>query len=187
LFFNWCALSTLQVRLLIQRQVFVRNAANTLNPGANFIFRLVISEVRLTTSTALAEAGLALPTGWLWGDGGTYSRTTYANRCGSHCNADGPHLYRIKQHLGLVRQPCRKASKAVEGAGIPTSTTVVRITSTTIVISQNANANNSSASLRICPWGNGDGSTTFNVPDRRYRTPNTIVKIKTNEVQVRHI
>jgi hypothetical protein len=40
----------------------------------------------------------------------------------------------------------------------------VSITSTTIVISQNA------ASLRICPWGNGDGSTTFNVPDRRYRT-----------------
>jgi hypothetical protein len=24
--------------------------------------------------------------------------------------------------------------------------------------------------LRICPWGNGDGSTTCNVPDRRYRT-----------------
>jgi hypothetical protein len=40
----------------------------------------------------------------------------------------------------------------------------VSSTSTTIVISQNA------ASLRICPWGNGDGSTTFNVPDRRYRT-----------------
>jgi transposase InsO family protein len=43
------------------------------------------------------------------------------------------------------------------------------ITSTTIVISQNANANNSSASLRICPWGTAR-STTFNVPDRRYRT-----------------
>ena len=43
------------------------------------------------------------------------------------------------------------------------------------------------ASSRICPWGNGEGSTTFNVPDRRYRTPNTVVKIKTNEVQVRHI
>jgi len=29
--------------------------------------------------TALADAGVALPTGWLWEDGGTYSRTTYAN------------------------------------------------------------------------------------------------------------
>jgi hypothetical protein len=77
-------------------------------------------------------------------------------------------LYRLKRHLGLVASLV--ASKAVEGAGIPTSTTVVSITSTTIVISQNANANNSSASLRICPWGNGDGSTTFNVPDHRYRT-----------------
>ena len=37
------------------------------------------------------------------------------------------------------------------------------------------------ASSRICPWGNGDGSTTFSVPDRRYRTPNTVAKIKTNE------
>jgi hypothetical protein len=37
------------------------------------------------------------------------------------------------------------------------------------------------ASSRICPWGNGDGPTTFNVPDRRYRTPNLVAKIKTNE------
>jgi hypothetical protein len=37
------------------------------------------------------------------------------------------------------------------------------------------------ASSRICPGGDGDGSTTFNVPDRRYRTPNTVAKIKTNE------
>ena len=29
--------------------------------------------------TAPADAGVALPTGWLWEDGGTYSRTTYAN------------------------------------------------------------------------------------------------------------
>jgi hypothetical protein len=58
---------------------------------------------------------------------------------GSHGNADGPHLYRLKQHLGLVRQPCRpRPWKAMEGAVIPTSTTVVSITSTTIVISQNA-------------------------------------------------
>jgi hypothetical protein len=28
---------------------------------------------------ALADAGVALPTGWLWKDGGMYSRTTYAN------------------------------------------------------------------------------------------------------------
>lgn len=53
--FNWCAFSTLQGTLLIRRQVFIRSAANALNPGVNFIFRLVISEVRLTTLTALAE------------------------------------------------------------------------------------------------------------------------------------
>jgi hypothetical protein len=32
--------------------------------------------------TALADAGVALPTGWLWEDGGTYSRTAYANLFG---------------------------------------------------------------------------------------------------------
>ena len=31
------------------------------------------------TALADAGAGVALPTGWLWEDGGTYSRTTYAN------------------------------------------------------------------------------------------------------------
>jgi hypothetical protein len=39
LFFNWWAFSTLQGTLLIRRQVFVQNAANALNPGANFIFQ----------------------------------------------------------------------------------------------------------------------------------------------------
>jgi hypothetical protein len=53
--FNWCASSTLQVILLIRRQIFIRNAANALNPGKTLFLRLVISEVRLTTLTGLAE------------------------------------------------------------------------------------------------------------------------------------
>jgi hypothetical protein len=53
-FFNWCVFSALQVTLLIQRPVFARNAANCPESGANF-FWLVVSEVRLTTLTGLAE------------------------------------------------------------------------------------------------------------------------------------
>jgi hypothetical protein len=107
--------------------------------------------------TALTDAGVALPTGW--------PRTTYANLFAAVTATLTGHIF-IGSSSISARSPAlsAKASKAVEGAGIPTSTTVVSITSTTIVISQNA------ASLRICPWGNGDGSTTFNVPDRRYRT-----------------
>jgi microcystin-dependent protein len=57
----------------------------------------------------------------------------------------------------------------ISGAGIPAGTTVSAVTSTTITLSQNATAAGSGVSIVIAPHGVGDGSTTFNVPDRRGR------------------
>lgn len=53
---------------------------------------------------------------------------------------------------------------ALEGIGIPASTTVSNIVGTTITMSNNATASGSTA-VRLFAWGAGDGSTTFNVPD----------------------
>lgn len=91
--------------------------------------------------TALADAGVALPTGWLWEDGGTYSRTTYANLFAAVTATLTGHIFIGSSSIsGSFRQ-------------LPTSTTVMSITSTTIVISQNANANNSSARHRASVHG----------------------------------
>lgn len=56
----------------------------------------------------------------------------------------------------------------VEGAGIPNAgsctTTIVSCTSTTCTISNNASSSGT-ANVTIFPNGNGDGATTFNLPD----------------------
>jgi len=51
----------------------------------------------------------------------------------------------------------------LEGTGIPASTTVTNIVGTTVTISNNATVTGTQI-VTFFPWGNGDGSTTFNVP-----------------------
>lgn len=57
----------------------------------------------------------------------------------------------------------------IEGVGISTGTTIASVTSTTIVMSGNAIGGSAGETIRIIPHGQGDGSTTFNLPDRRGR------------------
>lgn len=54
----------------------------------------------------------------------------------------------------------------LEGAGIPGGTTITSTTINTIVMSAVATSSGTST-VTVFPYGNGDGSTTFNVPDRR--------------------
>lgn len=56
-------------------------------------------------------------------------------------------------HLGMF----------VEGAGIPAATTIINIVGTTVTMSANATTTGPSL-VRFFAWGNGNGTTTFNVP-----------------------
>lgn len=58
----------------------------------------------------------------------------------------------------------------LSGPGIPVGATVASVGTTSFTISAAATASGTST-LRICPWGAGNGSTTFNVPDLRVRVP----------------
>ena len=58
---------------------------------------------------------------------------------------------------------------AIEGSGIPAATTISSVDSgTQIHISANATASGT-VNLTVFAYGNGDGSTTFGIPDRRGR------------------
>jgi microcystin-dependent protein len=57
-----------------------------------------------------------------------------------------------------------RSGAPVEGAGIPSSTTISSCTSTTCTMSANASSSGT-ANVTIFPNGNGDGSTTFNLPN----------------------
>lgn len=60
----------------------------------------------------------------------------------------------------------------IEGLGIPAGTTVASIPSTTsITISAPATGTHSGTALTAYLWGNGDGTTTFNLPDARGKAP----------------
>jgi hypothetical protein len=56
------------------------------------------------------------------------------------------------------------AAAPVEGSGIPTSDTIVSCAATTCTMAANATSSGT-ANVTIFPNGNGDGATTFNVPN----------------------
>lgn len=64
--------------------------------------------------------------------------------------------------------------KPIEGVGIPSGATVQSITSNTVVLSTNATATTTGVSLRYFKYGNGDGSTTYNIEDARGRVDGAI-------------
>lgn len=110
--------------------------------------------------------------GWLICDGtASGNRTTHADLyavltftlVGSLTNAD-PEVTGISSTANLV------AGMPVEGVGIPPGTTVLSVDSgTAITLSAAATATLPAGGMRFFPYGAGNGSTTFNVPDVRGR------------------
>lgn len=117
-------------------------------------------------------AGITPPSDYLWAAGQAVSRTTYAAlfaaltaTCTGNTSNGSPTISSVSVDftaLGLV-------GAKVEGTGIPAGTTINAVTSSTITLSANATATGTGVSLRLLPHGTGDGSTTFNVPDKRGR------------------
>jgi len=58
----------------------------------------------------------------------------------------------------------------IEGPGLPSGAVISSITATTVVLTSGTGVTaQSSQTYRIFPYGNGDGSTTFGLPDARGR------------------
>lgn len=121
------------------------------------------------TGTVLPFAGVNAPAGWMLCDGTAVSRTTYAalfaaitltssgtRTSGNNTITGVPNAITSAVEVGMP----------LSGDGIPAGATVSSKTATTIVMSANATAS-SSANFVIAPFGVGDGSTTFNLPDLR--------------------
>jgi microcystin-dependent protein len=111
------------------------------------------------------------PAGYLMADGSAISRTTYANLFNAityavTCNTTSGSNSITATSLNsgwFVGMP-------ISGPGIPAGVTITAANgTTTFTISANATATATGITARVCPFGNGDGSTTFNVPDLRGR------------------
>jgi microcystin-dependent protein len=115
-------------------------------------------------------AGLTAPSGWLLCYGQAVSRTTYAtlfaaiavSQSGVRTNGSAI-ITALTDTTGLV------TGMFVSGTGIPAAATILTVDSSTqITLSANATSSGT-ATVVIGPFGIGDGSTTFNVPDLRGR------------------
>jgi len=117
-------------------------------------------------------AGIELPAGgFLWCDGTTYSRTSYANLFNAITRTATATTAISSATLTGVSVDLRYkglVGGCVEGTGIPNGTIITAISASTITMSATATANGT-VTIRCLPWGQGDGSTTFPVPDRRYK------------------
>lgn len=117
-------------------------------------------------------AGLLLPSGYLWCDGSAVSRTAYATLFAAITAAflgtttsGSATISSVSVDLTSVV----KAGMPLSGTGIPAGAKVSSVTSNTIIMTAQATANGSAVACTIAPWGVGNGTTTFNVPDMRGR------------------
>lgn len=127
----------------------------------------------LDTGTMIATARIRLPSGFLWCNGAAVSRATYSDlfdvltvEVTGNRTSGSTSIASVSEdlrNLGLV-------GAKIEGTDIPAGATITAVTATTITLSAAATSGSAtSTTLTILPWGNGDGSTTFNVPDKRGR------------------
>jgi hypothetical protein len=101
---------------------------------------------------------------WLFAFGQAISRTTYSVLLNGVTITQSVTRTSTSPTLtGFTDTSQIPGGAPIEGSGIPTSTTILSCTSTTCTMSANA-ISSGTANVTIFPAGNGDGSTTFNLP-----------------------
>lgn len=116
-------------------------------------------------------AGVTAPSGWLKADGSAISRTTYASLLGAVTfTQTGTTSNSNMVITGVADTSNMFIGMGLTGANIPLGATITAITvNTNITISVQPTVS-ATIPITFYPFGAGDSSTTFNVPDTRRRT-----------------
>lgn len=125
--------------------------------------------------TVTEYAGINLPAGYLWANGQAVSRAAYSRLFAAlsisviGTTASGStSISAVSQDL--TQLPTSLVGAPISGPGIPAGATILAVTANSLTLSAAPTANQAGVALVIAPHGIGDGSTTFNVPDRRGRS-----------------
>ena len=114
-------------------------------------------------------ACLILQSGWYYCDGSVKNRVTDANLFNAITIQQSGVLTNASPTVtGLSDTSNMFIGMPMSGTGVPVSTVIQSVDSSTqITMNQNATSSSTTA-LVFAPYGVGDGSTTFNLPNRAY-------------------
>lgn len=126
---------------------------------------------------------LTAPTGWLEFNGAAVSRTTYADLWAAvTIQQTGTRSSGSAVITGLSSTTNMKVGYYVGGTGITNGSTIVSVDSSTqITISNNASSSGSNTVI-VSGWAQGDGSTTFTLPDAT--TNGSFFRSRTSSVRI---
>lgn len=137
---------------------------NTSTPGADGNWVAVSANAQgVQTGTIIDYAGVYPPAGYLACNGATPLRTTYPRLFAylvpiQTCNTSGTSLTVTDSSFMYVGMP-------IEGTGIPANTIIASIISGTSVTMSASAPVATGVPVAFFPWGNGNGSTTFTIPN----------------------
>jgi microcystin-dependent protein len=127
------------------------------------------------TGTLVPSAAVSVPSGWALCDGTAYGRTDpiYAALFAAlSFQQPGTTTSGSTGVTGLTSTAGMGIGMPISGPGIPAGATIAAVpTGTTLTLSVGATASATGVALVVAPYGVGNGTTTFNVPDMRGRTP----------------
>lgn len=113
--------------------------------------------------TIIDFGGFVIPAHYFLCDGATKNRITYNLLYQALTKVETVTLTSTVNTFTVISAADYHIGMAIEGTGIPASTTISGISGTTITMSAAATVTGSS-SVRFFAWGAGDGSTTFTLP-----------------------
>lgn len=116
-------------------------------------------------------ATMTAPTGFMAQTGAAVSRTTYAALFAvMTASFVGTITSGSPTITGVATTNAIWVGMPISGPGIPAGATILSlVANTSVTLSANATATTAGATAVVCPFGVGDGSTTFNLPDGRGR------------------
>src|ERR1700678_3673731 len=112
-------------------------------------------------------AGNALPSGYDWAAGQAYNRTTFALLMTALTITESATCTNNNATItGLSSTYQMGVGQPIESLAFPPGTTVASIVSaSSITVSNAVTAASGPCTVTVFPWGNGNGSTTFNLPN----------------------
>ncbi|CAB5221436.1 Phage tail collar domain containing protein [uncultured Caudovirales phage] len=120
--------------------------------------------------TVLPFAGLTPPDGWLLCNSQGVSRATYFSLFATLSYQLTGTTNSSTTITALSVNPVTlgiSVGMPISGTGIQAGTTITSVTATTLVLSLAATSSAVGVAISVCPYGVGNGSTTFNLPDYR--------------------